>query len=231
MQGPQSGYPAPKSLSGPNTLEPPAPGDVPLPAAVTGVILVGGCSSRMGMNKALLSCGGERLLDRVVARVREAFPRVLLVGNQAEAYGYPGLPVVRDIFPGRGPLSGIHAALSAAGTPYIFVVACDMPFVDPALALHLARQAPGHDVVVVRDGDKYEPLFAVYARECLPVIESLLYREKRPRVVDFFSAVRVKYIDQQDITAIADPRLVFFNVNTPGDWTEALKLINGAVKK
>lgn len=200
-------------------------GDRCFAGTVTGVVLVGGGSNRMGANKALLPFGRERLLDRVVARVREAFPRVILVSNDSASYNYLGLPVIRDIYPGRGPLSGIHAALSAVATPYIFVVACDMPFVDPKLALYLARQAPGYDVVVVRDGPYLEPLFAVYGRGCLEPVESILRRGLRARVVDFFPAVRVKYIERGDLSDFAGVDKVFMNINTPRDLERALQFL------
>ncbi|SHJ08474.1 molybdenum cofactor guanylyltransferase [Desulfofundulus thermosubterraneus] len=191
----------------------------------TGVVLVGGGSSRMGANKALIRFGGEKLLDRVVVRMQEAFARLILITNDPDKYNYLGLPVIGDIYPGRGPLSGIHAGLCAASTPYIFVVACDMPFVDPKLALYLARQAPGFDVVVVRDGPYLEPLFAVYGRGCLEPIESILRRGLRARVVDFFPAVRVKYIERGNLSDFAGVDKVFMNINTPQDLERALQFL------
>ncbi|MGB9804155.1 molybdenum cofactor guanylyltransferase [Desulfofundulus sp.] len=193
----------------------------------TGVVLAGGNSSRMGTNKALIPFGREKLLDRVVARMREVFARVILISNENESgkYNYLGLPVIGDIYPGKGPLAGIHAALSAASTPYIFVVACDMPFIDPELAVYLARQAPGYDVVVVRDGPYLEPLFAVYGKGCLEVIESILRNGLRAKVVDFFPAVRVKYIERGDLSHITDVDKVFININTLRDLEHAKLLL------
>ncbi|SHF02979.1 molybdenum cofactor guanylyltransferase [Desulfofundulus australicus DSM 11792] len=192
---------------------------------VTGVVLAGGSSRRMGFNKALIQFGPEKLLERVVALVKKAFTGVILVANEADKYAYLGLPVVGDIYPGRGPLAGIHAGLCAAPTPYIFVVACDMPFIDPGLALYLSRQAPGFDVVVVRDGPYLEPLFAVYGKGCLGAIESILRSKNRARVVDFFPAVRVKYIERRDLSGFAGVDRVFTNINTPQDLERALHIL------
>lgn len=177
----------------------------------------------MGTDKAFLLLGRERMVERVVGRLKEAFPRIILVGGDAEKYSYLGLPVVQDIYPGRGPLAGIHAALTYAATPYVFVTACDMPFIDPKLALFLVRQAPGYDVVVVRDGPYLEPLFAVYGKGCQEAVERTLKKSMRPRVVDFFPLVKVKYIERRELAGIADVEKVFLNVNTPQDLERALK--------
>ncbi len=177
----------------------------------------------MGTDKASLFFGRERMVERVVARLKKAFPRMILVGGDAEKYSYLGLPVVRDVYPGRGPLAGIHAALVHVSTPYVFVAACDMPFADAGLALFLVRQAPGHDVVVVRDGSYLEPLFAVYGKGCLQAVEHTLKVNMRPRVVDFFPLVKVKYIERRELAGMADVGKAFFNVNTPQDLERALR--------
>lgn len=190
---------------------------------VTCAVLVGGGSRRMGTDKAALFFGREKLVERVVARLKRAFPRMILVGGKVEKYSYLGLPVVQDVYPGRGPLAGIHAALAYAATPYVFVTACDMPFADPVLALFLARQAPGCDVVVVRDGSYLEPLFAVYGKGCLPAVEHTLKVNMRPRVVDFFPLVKVKYIERHRLAKLTDVEKAFFNVNTPQDLERALR--------
>jgi len=190
------------------------------PPMITGVVLAGGNSRRMGFNKALLEVGGCRLVERVVHALREAFGRVMLVANEPADYLYLGMPVVSDIFPGRGPLSGIHAALVHAGTPYVFVAACDMPLADTRLARFLAGRAHGFDVVVVREGVYLEPMFAVYSRNCLTPVEALLRRD-RARVTDFFPSVRVKYIERWELPPGIDFEGVFLNVNSPRDLERA----------
>ncbi|OAT79876.1 molybdenum cofactor guanylyltransferase [Desulfotomaculum copahuensis] len=189
--------------------------------AVTGVVLAGGNSSRMGANKALLKLAGRRLIERVVCALQNAFGRVMLVVNNFDDYRCLGLPMVSDVYPGRGPLSGIHAGLLHAKTPYIFVAACDLPLADARLARHMAALAPGSDVVIARSGGCLEPLFAVYSRECLAPVENLLRSGRRCRVVDFFPMVRIKYIDRADFPPGIDAERVFLNINTPADLQRA----------
>ena len=101
--------------------------------SVTGVILAGGKSSRMGQNKALMPLGDQRLIDRVVAVLHEVFANLLMVTNSPEVYADLDLPIVADIYPDKGSLGGIYSAIYHAPTPYCLVVACDMPFLNAAL--------------------------------------------------------------------------------------------------
>ena len=78
----------------------------PTQQAITGVILAGGQSSRMGQNKALMSLGGKRLVDRVVAVMRTVFHNLLIVTNTPEVYADLGLPMVGDVWPEKGSLGG-----------------------------------------------------------------------------------------------------------------------------
>ena len=99
----------------------------------------------MGSDKGLLPFGGRRLIQVVLDTLRPLFPEVVIVANDPVAYGAFGVPVVADRIPGKGPLGGIHAALSATRSPHTFCVACDMPFVNPTVVDHLCALAPGYD--------------------------------------------------------------------------------------
>src|SRR5512139_3143748 len=98
-------------------------------ADCTGALLAGGAAKRMGGGpKGLLRVAGEPLAARSVALFRRAFGRAIVVANDARPYADLGVPVVPDAIPGRGAPGGLHAALSAAGTPWVFAAGCDMPF-------------------------------------------------------------------------------------------------------
>ncbi|HEY7984704.1 MAG TPA: molybdenum cofactor guanylyltransferase [Ktedonobacterales bacterium] len=143
---------------------------------VLGVVLAGGASRRMGRDKAALALGGRPLLAWVVAALRAAFAEVVVIGPQERAALVPGVAIVPDAFPGQGPLGGIATALGHSGGARIFVAACDMPFLDPALARRLATLAPEAAAVVPRSARGLEPLCACYGRACLPVALALLAR-------------------------------------------------------
>jgi molybdopterin-guanine dinucleotide biosynthesis protein A len=114
---------------------------------VTGIIVAGGRSSRMGQDKALLELQGATMLERTAAALQQVAERVIVVARDMQGYGPIGLETVPDIYPGLGPLSGIHAGLSASTTEWGIVVACDMPFVQPeVLRALLAQTANGATV-------------------------------------------------------------------------------------
>jgi molybdopterin-guanine dinucleotide biosynthesis protein A len=196
--------------------------------ALTGVVLAGGRSTRLRRNKALVELGGVPLVERQVRRLGTICREVILVANDPEPYGALGVRIVPDQYRDKGPLAGIHAGLAASTTDYSFVVACDMPFFSPQFAAYMLGQARGHGVVIPCLDGFDEPLHAIYSRECLGVIESVLQREALPRVVDFFPTVKVLRIRNGEMDQLGFPRHVFFNINTPGELERALALEAGA---
>lgn len=195
----------------------------------TAIILAGGKNSRMGRNKAFLEIGWQRIIDRSVALFQGVFAEVMVVSNEPERYAYLGVPVVSDIIPGLGPLSGIHAGLTAASHEYSLVVACDMPFVDKDLATFLVDEARGFDVAVPKIGRYLQPLFAVYGSSCLETINTCL-QQQISQILQLYSLVRVNYVCEDKIAAVADLKTVFVNVNTPAEL-EAARKIAGSLEK
>jgi molybdopterin-guanine dinucleotide biosynthesis protein A len=192
----------------------------------TGVVLAGGRSRRMGADKAALLIEGEPLLRRVVGRLRPALPAVLVVGPPELAPLVPGVRVVPDTRPGMGPLAGLEAALAAIETPRAFVVACDMPFVAPALiramADYAAANAPDADAVVLRSGEDVEPLHSVYSTARLPVVTELLDAGTRS-LHDLLARLRVAEFPTAEATRLDPSGLSAFNANTPSEWERALE--------
>ncbi|MDN5344549.1 MAG: molybdenum cofactor guanylyltransferase [Clostridia bacterium] len=191
-----------------------------------GVVLAGGKSTRMGTNKALLPLGRESMLATIVAALRPLFPEVIVVTNTPDLYRDWQVRLVTDVIPGRGPLSGFHAGLLASPWWHNFVVACDMPFLDPAFIEHLLGQARGYDAVVPRRGEYLQPLHAVYSRSCLPAIEACL-QQGDYQAFAFYPHVKVRYIDIDRLQGFTDLERVFFNINTPADLDRARRLLAG----
>lgn len=175
---------------------------------ITGVLLAGGQSSRMGRDKATLAMAGQRLSDRTLAMLRGLFARVLIAGDRPDL-ATAEVPCVADRFPGSA-LGGIHGALVAAATPWVFVAPCDLAFPDAELARYLLDRRTGCDVVVPRTPAGLEPVFALYHENCLPPIERLLIRRDY-RIYDFYPEVRVNIVDLLEF---------------PGDWQRALTNLN-----
>ena len=188
---------------------------------VTGVIQAGGKSIRMGGTpKALIELGGRRIIERVLAVVREVVDDVLVVTNTPDLYRFLGLPMVPDVFPDHGSLGGIYSGLAAASGDAAFTVACDMPFLRAGVARLVVDRAGQADVVVPRAGDQLQTMHATYAKACLSPIEERL-RAGRLRISGFFDAVRVLEIPEAEVARHADPTICFMNVNTPEELERA----------
>lgn len=185
-----------------------------------GVILAGGQSSRMGANKALLDLGGETLIERVARQFTAWFPQVVVVTNTPDQYSFLNLPMAGDRIPGLGPLGGLEAGLTASRFAHAFFAACDMPFLSEDLVRYLLAQAPDHDIVVPRIHGEFEPMHAVYGRNCLPAITANL-DARRLKLLRIFDAVRVRVVEEPEILPFGDPAWLFFNCNTPEDLAQA----------
>lgn len=189
---------------------------------MTGVILAGGKSRRFGTNKALSLFRGERLIERLVRALRAVTDDLLIVTNTPDAYAFLGLPMVGDLVPDCGSLGGIYTGITHMASFRGVFVACDMPFVRPALLQHLLDIAGEFDVVVPVTEHGYEPLCAVYAKSCLDPIKRNL-EAGHLKIALFFDQVRVRTVHPKD-TPVFDPRLLF-NVNTPEEYAEALRML------
>jgi molybdopterin-guanine dinucleotide biosynthesis protein A len=190
--------------------------------SLTGIILVGGASKRMGRNKAFLKLGGRTLIDIVIERMAQVCAEVLVVAGDAQPYAGLGVPVVVDRFRGVGVLGGLHAGIEAAAHELTLAVGCDMPFLDPDLLRAFASWATGFDVVVLRQGEYVEPLHATYRRTCIPAMETAI-RANRRRIISFFPHVRVRYVTPEDVLSFDPDLRSFRNINTPADWEAAVE--------
>lgn len=188
--------------------------------SLCGVVLAGGASRRMGQPKAVLPVAGEPLLHRVVRLVGEAVPDVCVVGDPVYSSLVPGTPFTADAYPGRGPLGGLLTALRATSAPWLFLVACDMPLVRPALIRAMAEEsltAPDVDVVAINGPRGLEPLHAWYSRGCLPEVARQMARDEWS-LQRLLARLRVREVSP-DLCARHDPeRRSTVNVNTPEEW-------------
>lgn len=194
---------------------------------VSGVVLAGGMSRRLGRNKAVEPVEGEPLIRRVIGRLSQVCQQTVVVVNDAQRAIALPLPdsarVVVDIYPDSGSLGGIFTGLSASDCEWGMVVACDMPFLNVALLQHLLSLREGYDVVVPVLDERPEPTHALYSKTCLPYIERRL-RANDLKIARFFDEVRVKLVPEEDVTRLDPERLSFFNVNTQDDLDRALAL-------
>jgi molybdopterin-guanine dinucleotide biosynthesis protein A len=185
-----------------------------------GYILTGGKSSRMGADKAFLDFGSRTLLERAIAVVYETSPNLSIVGDPAKFAAYGS--VIADLYPGCGPLAGIHGALLHSSAELNLMLAVDMPFVSRELLDFLFAAANETDAIVVvpRTARGFQPLCAVYRRAFAAAAEEAL-RAGNYKIDAVFAGVAVRVIEEEELARAGFSERMFFNVNTPGDLRTA----------
>lgn len=192
---------------------------------VTGVLLAGGKSRRMGEDKRFLSIGEETLYEHSLAVLRSVFQTVVVVIAQDSPPLASDVPVWRDLIPGCGSLGGLYTGLKQAMTPSVFAVACDMPFLDPATIRYFLTLQGEADLVMAKLPNGLHPMHALYHRRCLPVMERLLgERNLKIQQLADHPSLRVRLVTADELIVIDPSVRSFYNVNTPADLREARTL-------
>lgn len=176
----------------------------------------------MGKNKSFVMLGDKPLIEIVLGKIIRVFEKMpVVITNHPDNYEHLNCEMVGDVFKDKGPLAGIHTALIHSRTPYIFVFACDMPFIEPCFIQYMAqRLLLEDDVVIPRNGENMEPLHAIYSKRCLPAIEFHLKNDHRS-VRSFFSDVTMTYVDETEMARLTLSEYYFLNVNTQEDLAKA----------
>ena len=187
---------------------------------LSGFVLAGGKSTRMGQDKAALSLHGRTLLEHSLAALHGVCREVAILGRY-ERYGALA-PVYEDIFPGCGPLGGIHAALANSHTQYNIIIAVDTPFLAPEFLSYLAERAIASAAVVTTPeiNDYTQPLCTVYSLDFLPVAEQAL-RLGNYKITPLFAKTRTLVIKESELRRFAFAADMFENLNTPEDLERA----------
>ncbi|GBE03113.1 MAG TPA: molybdenum cofactor guanylyltransferase [Nitrospirae bacterium] len=189
----------------------------------TGVILAGGENTRMPVLKAFIKVNGEPIIEKNLALIQQLFEETFIVTNQPEEYSYLGAPLFGDIHNIRGPMTGIFTSLINSSTPWVFISACDMPFINKELINYMNSQRKGFDAVVPASKGKAEPLFAFYSKKLLSPMEKAVLSDRRG-LKDFLKDKKVKYISAADVRRFDPGARSFINMNTPGDADQHLGL-------
>ncbi len=185
-------------------------------AATAGYVLVGGRSSRLGIDKALLDWGGRPLAARLAERVATAAGSATLVGDPAR-YGGLGFPVIGDRVAGFGPLAGLESALAHSTAEWNLVIACDLPNLTPEFLGYLLRRAPGADVLLPVDAaGRDEPLCAVYSNRCHQAVAEAVGRGMH-KMTGAFDSLAVRRLAPAEYAAFDPGGRLFANLNTPAD--------------
>jgi molybdopterin-guanine dinucleotide biosynthesis protein A len=184
----------------------------------TAIIMAGGGSSRMGIDKSMLPIKGKSLIKTICEQLCGSFDEILISANEVDKFAFLGFEVVPDKVPEQGPLMGIASALEASANELNFVVACDIPKINLNCVnsmLNEAIESQADIVIPVIGEEKYEPLFAIYRKTALESINKALSSGKR-KIIDAFTLCRVKHIELDNTDWL-------INLNTMADYEEFQK--------
>lgn len=213
---------------------------------VSGIILAGGQSRRMGRDKAFIALNGKPIVAHVLETMQRICSETIIVANNAPNYKHFSVPIVGDVFPGKGSLGGIYSGLQAANEEHVLAVACDMPFLNADLLRYMISLASKYDVVIPQASspssktprgaladsqpektaphpnqplakeNDLHPMHAIYSKQCLAPMREKL-RADDLRLIGFFDRVRVRMIESAEVDRFDPLHWSFFNVNTPED--------------
>jgi molybdopterin-guanine dinucleotide biosynthesis protein A len=202
---------------------------------ITGVVVAGGVSRRLGEDKRRLRLWGEAgptLLEHTLGVLRPLCDELVVVLNDPQDWAHLPARLTPDVYAEAGSLGGIYAGLAAASSPYALVVAADMPLLNADLLRAMVERPRDYDALVpralvpgkARNALDVEPLHAVYSRRCLEPLRATLDAGRR-RIVEFLALVRVVTLEPEEIRRY-DPRgHAFLNVNTPEELAAVRRLL------
>lgn len=190
---------------------------------ISGVILAGGKSSRMGVNKSFLKLGNQTIIERIVDLMKLTFTEVIIITNTPDEYKFLNLPLYEDIYKWKGPLAGIHSALTHSQTEKIFVLSCDVPLMSKEMIKHIIEYKTDKSIVFCEAAGYHQPLVGIYSKKILSAIEKFISDNELSdkSFHQFLKIVDAEIIHPEKLSFYKDE--IFFNVNRPDDY-EYLKL-------
>jgi molybdopterin-guanine dinucleotide biosynthesis protein A len=187
-----------------------------MPEEITGIILAGGKSSRMGQDKSMMMFHGRPLILNAINIIQDFCDRVV-ISSDNPAHGFTGCEIWPDEFPVQAPMSGICTCIRRSFTAWNIILSCDMPLVEPALFRHLIGECGDYDVVIPVHRLGLEPLCGLYNRSAVPLLESSM-------AIGQYSMQRLIHSANHKLIRI-EPELdyyredMFVNINTWEDYT------------
>jgi molybdopterin-guanine dinucleotide biosynthesis protein A len=191
---------------------------------MTGIILSGGKSTRMGgENKAFLSINGEFVIDRVLRIFKELFDETIVVTNSPLEYLDYDVHIVTDIIKGKAALGGIYTGLFYASSEHCFVTACDMPFLDKRFIEYMIGRIEGHDIIVPHASDGLQPLHAIYSKKCITLMKKLIDRDDL-KIRILYKKMNTLTLPTDTITTFDPDERMFLNINSQEDLNHILAI-------
>ncbi|WP_157812126.1 molybdenum cofactor guanylyltransferase [Alteribacter populi] len=192
---------------------------------LTGIILAGGKSSRMGTNKALLKVNSVSVISRIKRELSYYCDSLFVVTNDPGLYTFLDVPITEDHYKNKGPLAGIHAGLSESSTEWNLVVACDVPLINSQALSVLTRiveskQGRNADVILPIASGRYHPMLALYRKSVLPEVTKAI-KANRLKLMDVIHLLNVVEVDERGHGVPEKAwEECFFNMNNPAEYEE-----------
>lgn len=183
-------------------------------ANISGFILAGGKSSRMGTDKALLLVQDEPLLKRMI-RLIGPFCETIAISGQNADYSDFNTEMVPDLYTGYGPISGIVSSLKHSLTDWNLLVSVDVPFLNNELIQYLISQIGQYDCIVPKHDGGIEPLIGLYNKQILPVLDEMISLGDY-KLMRLLAKLNTRYVDCNNL--IKQYPQLFFNINRPEDY-------------
>ena len=192
---------------------------------ITAIILCGGKSKRMGIEKGLLELNGERTIERIFKIVSSIFNKILLITNDPGSYSFLGVPMVGDYFLNNEPLGGIHSGLNKSTTEKNFIISCDMPFISEEAIRYLAEYKTEAEILLPKAEGRIQYLCGIYSKSILADLEKILSREQLTS-----DSLKKPNLGVKHLIGTSDVEIVnvegkefyykdlFFNMNSPEDY-------------
>lgn len=188
---------------------------------ITGIILAGGKSSRMQVDKALLKLGDKTVIEIVAAKLKSIFNEVLISANDSKEYDFLKLPIVNDVFIGKGPLAGIHSALKYSSTEKNFIISCDMPLVSVELINFISSYNSNKEIILPEAAGRIQQLCGIYCKSLLHSIERIILDSEKDHKIkgSIYDLIEIASADIVDVKTFPfyHPDM-FLNMNTPEDY-------------
>lgn len=192
---------------------------------MTGIILAGGKSSRMGFNKAFIDIDGKPIIHRTVNLFKELFDEIIIVTNTPLEYEGFNIIIASDIYKDAGSLGGIYTGLVHASSEFCFVAACDMPFLNKEVISKMMIILNGCSAIVPYIMGRYHPLHAIYSKKCLKPMAEMI-KNKDLRITNLFQKIKIKRLEEKDWLSSEPVLSSVDNINTREDLHRVFQSIS-----
>ncbi len=186
------------------------------------LILAGGENKRIPFIKAFIKVNDQRIIDLNIRLLKRIFDRIIISTNSPELYFYTGLPMIGDILSHRGPMTGIFSVLSLPDISHLFVVACDMPFINAILIQYIVNLWRDEYIALIPIFDRIpQPLFGIYSKGILNKMEEEINSGNKS-LIDFLRKINISYIKEREVRKIDPEGKSFVNLNTMRDFEKEI---------